>query len=247
VDKYGLIGASLKHSFSENYFKEKFRKENIQAIYNNYEIADIDQLSALIASNDELKGLNVTIPYKKEVIHFIDKLDSTAAASQAVNTIRIKRKDGTIVLEGFNTDAPAFKETIKPLLKRNHRKALILGTGGAAYAVAYSLETLSVSFLMISRLKTGENIINYDAITQEIMHEHSVIINCTPVGMYPHVNDFPPFPYDFLTAGHLVYDLIYNPEQTVFLKKASQIGATTKNGLDMLHRQAELAWEIWNS
>ncbi len=246
MDNYGLIGASLKHSFSKDYFNRKFLEEQISAIYNNYELADIDLLPQLIASNIDLKGLNVTIPYKKEVIRFIDKLDPTAYASQAVNTIRIKR-DEKITLEGYNTDSPAFRETLKPLLKGNDIRALILGSGGAANAVSYALKELAIPAVFVSRHNSRNDVINYEAITTDVMKEHLLIVNCTPVGMFPLVNDYPEIPYEHFTSQHIAYDLIYNPKDTLFLQKAKDQGASVKNGLEMLHLQAELAWKIWNA
>jgi shikimate dehydrogenase len=246
VKSYGLIGASLKHSFSENYFTEKFRRENIEAVYSNFEIGNINELPSLIASHPHLTGLNVTIPYKQQIMAFIHELHSSAINAGAVNTIRIKRTEENITLEGFNTDCNAFADTIKPLLKKHHTKALILGTGGGAHAVRTALHGLSVQSVMVSRNKKEEGVISFNEITAYTMAECSVIVNCTPVGMYPDINSFPVIPYDFLTADHLAYDLIYNPQQTLFLHKAAAAGAVTKNGLEMLYKQAELAWKIWN-
>jgi shikimate dehydrogenase len=245
VDHYGLIGGKLSHSFSAAWFTKKFKAEGIQATYANYELKTADEVLRLIQEIKFLRGLNVTIPFKIDVIPFLDKLDVSAQETGAVNTIKITEINSEKFLTGFNTDTLAFEETIQPLLKKNHQKALILGTGGAALAVRSALQRLKMESIMVSRSKKNHSII-YSEIDQKIMRQYSVIINCTPEGMFPAVENMPALPVQYLTSAHLVYDLIYNPEETLLLKKAAAAGAATKNGLDMLHRQAELAWEIWN-
>jgi shikimate dehydrogenase len=246
LDHYGLIGKSLKHSFSEAYFADKFSKKKINAVYENFELENIELFPVLIKSVHALKGLNVTIPYKKQVMEYLDELDASALAAQAVNTIVVLKKGQEIILKGFNTDCWAFTITLQTMLLPHHKKALILGTGGAAGAVSAALNNLNIESLMVSREPKSGTILYID-INKEIIEQHHIIINCTPVGMFPEINGFPLIPYQFITKNHIAYDLIYNPAETIFLKKSAAAGAVIKNGLDMLKLQAEMAWQIWNT
>jgi shikimate dehydrogenase len=246
--KFGLIGYPLGHSFSKGYFTDKFSKENIaDAEYNNYPINSVNQLPVLVKDNPELVGLNVTIPYKEQVIEFLDELDPIAQRIGAVNTIRIARSGNNIYLKGFNTDYYGFEESLKPLLKENHKNALILGTGGASKAVAYVMERLGISYKYVSRYPTNSNILSYKDVDEKVIKEFPVIINTSPLGMAPNLNACPDLPYTKLTSNHLLYDLIYNPEMTLFLEKGKSKNCKIINGLPMLHLQAEKAWQIWNS
>lgn len=244
---FGLIGYPLSHSFSKGYFTEKFRKEAIEnCSYENFPIEDISDLPEIIAANTELCGLNVTIPYKEKVIPFLDEIAPEAAGIGAINTIKISRRGEQVHLKGFNTDMYGFMESLNPFLKPFHQRALILGTGGASKAVKAAFEMLHIEYQYVSRTK-AEQTITYEELSPELFSSYQVIVNTTPLGMYPKVDDCPPLPYQFLTSGHLLYDLVYNPAQTLFLKKGAEQGAQTANGLNMLHLQAEKAWQIWNS
>ena len=245
--KYGLIGYPLTHSFSRKFFTGKFQQETIDAEYLNFEIENIGLLSEVIAKNPELVGLNVTIPYKEQVIPFLDEISEAASEIRAVNTIRVERTSIGTKLIGFNTDVVGFKQSIKPLLKDHHKKALVLGTGGASKAIIFALKELGISSLLVSRNPEGEASISYNDLDPKIMSEYQVIVNSTPLGTFPKTETFPPIPYQLLGENHLLYDLVYNPEITEFLRKGSKNGATIKNGLEMLHLQALAAWEIWNS
>lgn len=245
MKKYGLIGYPLGHSFSKNYFNEKFHSEGIDAEYVNFEIPSIKELPSVIMENPDLVGLNVTIPYKEQVISYLDKLDDDAAAIGAVNVIKIVNQKGKIKLIGYNSDVLGFTQSIEPLLEPQHAKALILGTGGASKAVNRGLKKLGLETKFVSRTPR-EGILSYEQLTPEIMNEYKVIVNCTPVGMYPHANLYPAIPYECLTPNHLLYDLLYNPDTTLFMKKGADMGAVTKNGLEMLLLQAFGAWEMWN-
>lgn len=245
MQKYGLIGYPLTHSFSIGYFNEKFRLENIYAKYVNFEISSINSLPDIIKNNPELRGLNVTIPYKEQVIPFLDQLDREVITIGAVNVIKIIREKGKYRLIGYNSDIIGFSQSIKPLLEKHHKKALILGTGGASKAVFCGLKKLGVESRFVSRSKQA-GIFTYKELTPEIIAEHKIIVNCTPVGMYPQTGACPDIPYEYLTPNHLLYDLLYNPDTTLFMEKGAQQGAITKNGLEMLLLQAFAAWEIWN-
>lgn len=237
----GLIGYPLSHSFSKAYFTEKFEKENIdEHEYQLFPLATISEVKALL-TKENLKGLNVTIPYKQQVIPFLDELDEEAAKVGAVNTIKIV--DGKT--KGFNTDIYGFEYSLQPLLKSHHKKALILGTGGAAKAVAYVLEKLNIAYIFVSR-KPTEKQLAYSDIDEVILKEHTILINTTPLGMYPKIDACPTLPYQQLTDQHILYDLVYNPAETLFMTKGKAQKAVVKNGLDMLHLQAEKAWGIWN-
>ncbi len=245
MDKFGLIGYPLGHSFSKNYFNEKFANEDIDAVYMNFEIPSINDLPQVIAENPELKGLNVTIPYKEKVISYLDELDKDAREIGAINVIKvIRQKDSDPKLVGYNSDVIGFTKSIEPLLEPHHKKALILGTGGASKAVFHGLKQLGVEGTFVSRHERP-NMFTYEELTAEVMDEYSVIVNTTPVGMYPHTDECPDIPYQYLTPNHLLYDLLYNPDVTLFMKKGEEKGATTKNGLEMLLLQAFAAWDIW--
>ncbi|MDR0745995.1 MAG: shikimate dehydrogenase [Mediterranea sp.] len=247
MQKYGLIGFPLRHSFSIGYFNEKFRAEGIDAEYLNFEIPTINDFMEVVLENPTLAGLNVTIPYKEQVIPFLDELEKDTEAIGAVNVIKIIRKKGKIKLKGYNSDIIGFTQSIEPLLQPQHKKALILGTGGSSKAVYHGLKNLGIESIRVSRIAgSQEGIITYQDITPEIMSEYKVIVNCTPVGMYPKVDFCPDIPYPYLTSEHLLYDLLYNPNVTRFMKMGEARGAVAKNGLEMLLLQAFAAWEIWN-
>lgn len=245
MDKYGLIGYPLGHSFSISYFNEKFANEHIDAEYVNFEIPSIDTLPEVLASNPELKGLNVTIPYKEKVISFLDTVSPEASAIGAVNVIKVEHKNGSPVLKGYNSDVIGFTKSIEPMLERFHKKALILGTGGASKAINYGLRSLGLETVLVSRYERP-NTIQYEKITPDIIREYNVIVNCTPCGMYPHINECPQLPYEAMDGKTILYDLIYNPDQTLFMKKGAAKGATVKNGLEMLLLQAFASWNFWN-
>lgn len=245
MDKYGLIGYPLGHSFSIGYFNEKFANENIDAQYINFEIPSIDNLVEVLSSNPQLRGLNVTIPYKEQVIRYLDSISPEAQAIGAVNVIRVSQKGNQTFLRGFNSDVIGFTKSIEPLLERYHRKALILGTGGAAKAVDYGLKSLGLETQMVSRSrKTGA--ITYDDVKAETIEEYNVLVNCTPLGLYPNVDLCPTLPYNAMNSRTLLYELLYNPDETLFMRKGREQGATVKNGLEMLLLQAFASWEFWN-
>ncbi|HCN52622.1 MAG TPA: shikimate dehydrogenase [Prevotella sp.] len=245
MDKYGLIGYPLGHSFSISYFNEKFANEGIDAKYINFDIPDIKDLTEILDSNPELKGLNVTIPYKQQVLGYLDYISPEARSIGAVNVIRVVHKGKKVFLRGYNSDVIGFTKSIEPLLEPSHKKALILGTGGASKAINYGLKSLGLETLFVSRYERP-NTIQYQSITPEMVHEYQVIVNCTPVGMYPHADECPELPYDAMDSHNLLYDLIYNPDETLFMKKGIEHGATVKNGLEMLLLQAFASWEFWN-
>lgn len=241
--RYGLLGRNINYSFSKGYFTEKFKNENFEGCtYENFDIPEITKLPEIIKNNPDLKGLSVTIPYKETVIPYLDKLSKKAALIGAVNTIKITKKGK---LKGYNTDYYGFKKALKPLLKKRHKKALILGTGGASKGVAFALDELGISYTFVSR-EAKENAISYDQVTASTFDDYQIIINSTPVGTSPNIEAFPSIPYEFFTKKHIAFDLIYNPSETQFLRRAKEKGAQIKNGLDMLIFQAEKAWEIWN-
>lgn len=245
MDKYGLIGFPLGHSFSKNFFNEKFENENIDAEYINFEIPNIEELVEILDVNPELRGLNVTIPYKEKVISYLDYISPEARAIGAVNVIRVTHKGNKLVLRGYNSDVIGFTKSIEPLLERFHRKALILGTGGASKAVNYGLKSLGLETVFVSRYKRPGTI-QYEDITPEVIKDYNVIVNCTPVGMYPKVEECPLLPYEAMDNHTLLYDLIYNPDRTLFMQKGAEHGATVKNGLEMLLLQAFASWDFWN-
>ena len=232
----------MGHSFSRGFFTEKFAREGIDAQYLNFEIPDVAMLGDILRENPELKGLNVTLPYKQAVIPLLDELSDEAQEIGAVNVIRVR--DGK--LKGFNSDIIGFTESIRPLLQPHHTKALILGTGGASRAIRVGLSRLGIEWTYVTR-SPREKMLAYSDLTPEVMKEYSVIVNCSPVGMFPKVDEAPAIPYELLTPKHLLFDLVYNPEDTLFMKKGREQGATVKNGLEMLHLQAIASWEFWNS
>lgn len=243
IEEYGLLGSTLGHSFSRAYFTEKFAREGVSARYDNFEMADLSRLRETVRNRPNMRGFNVTIPHKEAVIDFLDEIDPEAAEIGAVNTVAVL-PDGR--LKGYNTDVYGFAESIRPLLcgKKNLR-ALVLGTGGASKAVTYVLRGMGAGVTRVSRSQKDGCII-YTALTPELIRSHNVIVNATPVGMYPHTADAPSIPYDGVGDGHVCYDLIYNPAETEFMKRCAERGAKVSNGLEMLHLQAEKAWEIWN-
>lgn len=245
MDRYGLIGYPLRHSFSRSYFNDKFEAESIDAEYINFEIPSIADFPRLLEENPDLKGLNVTLPYKEQVIPYLDALTDNAKLIGAVNVIKFERQKGKLRTIGHNSDIVGFKQSIEPFLQAQHTKALVLGTGGAAKAVYYGLKQLGVEPLYVSRT-AAEGRITYHDLTPEVMAEYTVIVNCTPLGMMPNVDASPDIPYDLVTDRHLLYDLLYNPNETLFMKKGKDRGATVKNGLEMLLLQAFAGWEIWN-
>ena len=237
---YGLIGKSLNHSFSQRYFRSNFDLEGVRSDYLNYELNSIHEVEAVF-NTPKLAGLNVTIPYKQKIIPFLDELSAEAATIGAVNTIQFK--DGKKI--GHNTDAFGFRQMIKPFLTNKHEKSLIFGTGGASKAVAYVLENIGIEVLYISR-SAEKGDFTYADINERMIEFCGIIVNTTPVGTYPDVDDSLEIPFQALTSDHLVVDLIYNPSETKFLRKAKQFGATVLNGKTMLEQQAEAAWKIWN-
>ena len=245
MDKYGLIGFPLGHSFSKSFFNEKFQNEGIDAEYINFEIKGIDELPEVLATNPELRGLNVTIPYKEKVLSFLDYISVEARAIGAVNVIRVDHKGDDVVLKGYNSDVIGFTKSIEPLLETFHRKALILGTGGASKAINYGLKSLGLETVLVSRFERPGTI-QYKDITPDVVKEYNVIVNCTPSGMFPHYDQCPDLPYEALDNHNLLYDLIYNPDETLFMKKGRERGAQTKNGLEMLLLQAFASWDFWN-
>ena len=241
MQQYGLIGMPLAQSFSKKYFTEKFEREKIaNATYELFQLENISLLTDLLAANGSLKGLNVTIPYKEQVMPFLTELEEEAKAIAAVNCIKITNGK----LKGFNTDAPAFKQSLLPQLKPHHKKALVLGTGGAAKAVLFVLKSLGIEYIFVSR-KAGAGF-TYEELNKNILEEYPLIINATPLGSFPKVDTAPAIPYEFLSEKNYLYDLVYNPAKTLFLQKGEERGAAIKNGYEMLVGQAELSWQIWN-
>lgn len=246
MDKYGLIGYPLGHSFSISFFNQKFADEGINAKYENFEISSIDQLQEILDINPNLRGLNVTIPYKEKVIEFLDNITPEAQAIGAVNVIRITHEGKKIKLKGYNSDVIGFTQSIEPMLdKKWHQKALILGTGGASKAINYGLKSLGLETVFVSRYQRPGTI-QYEQITPEVIKEYNVIVNCTPLGMYPHTDECPKLPYEAMDYHTILYDLIYNPDETLFMKRGREQGAEVKNGLEMLLLQAFASWEFWH-
>ena len=243
---YGLIGTSLSHSFSMDFFNQKFMSEGIDAQYFNFELNDIGELMTIFSEYSNLEGLNVTMPYKEKVIPFMDQLDETAEKVGAVNVIKIIKgtSAGVIKLVGYNTDYLAFRNSIEPMLSKEMDKALVLGTGGASKAVKAALEWLGVEVDFVSRRKTASTI-TYEELTKQMIATHKVIVNTTPLGTYPNTEICPDIPYRFLTSSHLCYDLVYNPSETMFMKNSADFGAQVKNGLEMLLLQAFESYRIW--
>ncbi|MCD7973817.1 MAG: shikimate dehydrogenase [Candidatus Azobacteroides sp.] len=244
MDKYGLIGYPLTHSFSKGYFNNKFESEGLNAEYVNFEIPSIKEFKALIAENPDLKGLNVTIPYKEQVIKYLDDLSEGVKEIGAVNVIKFIPTKNGIKLKGYNSDIIGFMDSLEPILEAYHKKALILGTGGAAKAVAYALKNMEITPTYVSR-KPSKGQLAYEDLTEETMKENTIIVNATPLGMYPNMDEAPDIPYQYLTSKHLLYDLLYNPDVTRFMELGKEQGASVKNGLEMLLLQAFAAWNIW--
>jgi shikimate dehydrogenase len=245
--KFGLIGFPLGHSFSKLYFEKKFESESIpDCSYENYEIKNLSLLNNKVFNDTELCGLNVTIPFKSEIFKYLDHADNEAVAIGAVNVLKISYKDGRRFVKGFNTDVFGFRESLKPHLhNRKIRKAIILGTGGSSKAVAFVLKKLDIKILTVSR-RPGENLITYDELNDDLLRENKLIINTTPLGMFPLVEGLPDLNYDCLSPEHILFDLVYNPAITAFLEKGKEQGCEIIGGLNMLHLQAARAWEIWN-
>lgn len=269
---YGLIGRPLGHSFSAAFFAEKFQREGIEAQYLNFPLQTIEELPALLAAHPDLQGFNVTIPYKQAVQAYLADIAPEAREIGAVNVVKVVappqpspegrgthchlpaeelpptqgRVGEGLQLYGYNTDVIGFSRSLRPLLQPHHRRALVLGTGGASLAVVYALRRLGIEPVYVSRTVAADRL-TYADLTPEVMHSHLLIVNCSPVGMYPHVDAAPAIPYDLLTPRHLLYDLVYNPDETRFMQLGAARGATVKNGLEMLHLQALAAWEIWNN
>lgn len=241
--KYGLVGKDIAYSFSKTFFSIKFEKENRQDTYHNFDIESIDQFPKIISENPDLKGLNVTIPYKEAIIPFLDRIDKEAQEIGAINTIKFQN-DGS--LKGYNTDHYGFAKALANFLPLKDKSALILGTGGASKAIKYVLKTMGFRYQVVSRKKT-ESTITYSRLNKQIIEDHCLIINCTPLGTSPNISACPTIPYQFITKDHLLFDLIYNPSQTEFLKLGRAQGAKTSNGLKMLEHQAKKAWKIWRS
>jgi shikimate dehydrogenase len=244
MSEYGLIGKNLSHSFSKQYFQKKFNDLGLDYLeYANFELNDISEIKTVLSKNPLLRGFNVTLPYKESIIPYMDELSPEARGIAAVNCVNIK--NGRLI--GHNTDAYGFATSIKPFLEPQHSRALVLGTGGASKAVVFVLKRLNVEVFFASTSKKRQGTFAYETLNERLFNACKFIINTTPVGMFPNVDECPNIPYECLSSQHLVYDLIYNPEETLFLKKAKEQGATTINGLSMLHLQAEKSWEIWNS
>lgn len=240
---YGLIGRNISYSFSRKYFSDKFQAENIDAVYRNFDLKDLDELKAILEEHNDIAGFNVTIPYKELIIPYLDELHPVARKIGAVNTIKIG-EGGKLI--GFNTDYFGFINSLKPLLNENHSHALILGTGGASKAVAYGLDQLGIKYKFVSR-NLGNGLLSYSSLGAPEFSTYSLIINCTPLGTYPNIASHPPIPVNYFTSRHVVFDLIYNPPVTKLMQLAQQNGASFKNGYQMLELQAQKSWEIWNS
>lgn len=243
--KFGLIGRGISYSFSQGYFTEKFKKEKIENVsYRNFDLPEIFEFPFLIYhKEEEFGGFNVTIPYKESIIKYLSDVDEDAKKIGAVNTIKVTVDNQLI---GYNTDIYGFENSLKPQLKDHHKKALILGTGGASKAIAFVLNKLKIAYVFVSRSPSRENEISYEQLSKEVVEGHTLIVNCTPIGTHPNVDDCPNIPYEHLSDKHYLFDLIYNPSETKFLSKGKAIGASIKNGLEMLELQAEKSWEIWN-
>jgi len=243
---FGLLGKDIEYSFSRGYFTEKFEKLDLKNNkYVNFDLQKIEDFPSVIKEGGaQLGGINVTIPYKEEVMKYLNKLDKTAKAIGAVNTIKFTERGN---LKGYNSDVVGFEKSIFPFIKKHHKRALILGTGGASKAIAYALKKNDIKFKFVSRKPTGKKEISYQDLTEDLMEKYQVIINSTPVGTSPNIDKCPDIPYQFISENHLLYDLIYNPEVTTFLAKGKEQGATIKNGFEMLQLQAEESWRIWNT
>jgi len=242
---FGLFGYPLGHSFSRSFFNKKFADEGLDAEYLNFEEPSAERFLQVLDEHPQLRGLNVTIPYKQAVIPYLDELSDEAQAIGAVNVVRVGWNDGHRILKGFNSDIIGFMDSIRPLLKPHHTKALVLGTGGASKAICHGLEKLGIEWRYVSRTRR-EGQFTYSDVTPARIAEYTVIVNCTPLGMSPNIELCPELPYAALSPRHLLYDLVYNPETTQFMRDGRRFGATVKNGLEMLHLQALASWEFWN-
>jgi shikimate dehydrogenase len=243
MKQYGLLGKTLKHSFSRTYFENKFASEHItDCRYDNFELADIDSITQLIAATPDLRGFNITIPYKQEIISFLSQQSDVVKKTGACNCVKVKDEK----LSGYNTDVIGFRKTLEAKLQPQHTQALILGSGGASRAVKYALDQLGINYLVVSRHKEFDKI-GYEDLCEDTINRYKLIINTTPMGMFPNVDSDPPIPYEYLTSEHFLYDLVYNPSKTKFLEQGEQRGARTLNGYDMLVLQAEESWKIWNT
>lgn len=241
---FGLIGKPLVHSFSQHYFTQKFQEESIDAAYGLYELDKIEDLKLLLQQK-AFSGLNVTIPYKQSVLPYLAELDETARAVGAVNVIKFVRRSGEVVLKGYNSDVIGFHDSLVPLLRPYHKRALVFGTGGASKAVEYVLRRLGIEVQLVSR-QAKDSVLSYEQITPEVLQSYQLLVNATPLGTFPHVDTCVDIPYQNITNKHLLYDLVYNPQETLFLRYGKERGAQVMNGYAMLRGQAEAAWEIWN-
>ena len=245
MDTFGILGYPLGHSFSKKYFTDKFKNDGVNADFLNFELPAISEFPKILNQHKNLKGFCVTIPYKQDVIQFLDEIDPLAKRIGAVNSVQIIRDANKTKLVGYNTDIHGFMDSLKPFLNGAKPKALILGTGGVSKAVATGLEELEIPYAFVSRT-AGENRLSYDMLTSQIMEDYHLIVNCTPLGTFPKDDTCPNIPYQYLTKNHFLYDVVYNPAETLFMKKGAEKGAQTLNGLQMLHLQAERNWKIWN-
>lgn len=245
---FGLIGYRLGHSFSRNFFTEKFSNEKLSDHeYVNFELDTIDEFPAIFDRGITISGLNCTIPYKQQIMRFLDDIDPEAAQIGAVNTVKIIDQNGKRILKGFNTDLYGFEHSLRPMLEEKHQKALILGTGGASKAIRFLFDRMGIDYLSATtKEELQEKEISYNQLTQDLMNEYLIVINATPLGTFPKIDACPDIPYQYVSPNHVLYDLVYNPAETLFLKKGKEKGAQIKNGLEMLHLQALKSWEIWN-
>lgn len=247
MKKLGLLGYPLGHSFSKKYYLEKFERENIHDVsYELYSLEKVDDFRDIYENDPDFIGFNVTIPHKQVVAKMVDELSPGAKEMQAVNCVTIHRQDDAVYLKGYNTDADGFELSLVPMLTAKHKQALVLGNGGAAKAVFYSLKKLGIPYKIVSRSRENGDL-TYQDLTEDIIRDHQLIVNCSPIGTFPRTDEAPSIPYDGITPDHLLYDLIYNPEETLFLRNGRERGASTKNGYEMLLIQAERNWEIWNN
>lgn len=245
MDTFAILGFPLRHSFSKQYFTDKFKEENLDADFLNFELANIQELPKLLEKHSNLRGFCITIPYKQDVMQFLDEIDPLAKRIGAVNSVQIIRENDQVKMVGYNTDIYGFTESLKVFLAGVKPKALILGTGGVSKAVATSFEEMGIEFQFVSR-KASETCISYEMLSSDIMNKYHLIVNCTPLGTFPKNDTCPDIPYQLLSEKHFLYDVVYNPAETLFMKKGKEQGAKTHNGLKMLHLQAERNWEIWN-
>ncbi len=245
---YGLIGKNLGHTFSPAYFSEKFKNLKIKATYRIFELDAVEEVLSIVHEHENLAGFNVTIPFKKEIIKVLDEVDPVVAEIGSANTVMVIRDGQQVLLNGYNTDVVGFERSLVPFIAGRHiSKALVLGTGGSAAAVSFVLRKLNISHLFVSRNPGNRETLSYPSLNREIIRAHPLIINTSPVGMFPDIKAYPDIPYEFLTSGHLLYDLIYNPSETVFMKQGKRYGAQVKSGEEMLRLQADESWNIWNA